>query len=456
MTDEVTLQSLGHDLELLKEMIGGMKDTPAPVAPASPDKTEGIGDGAADNTPRNPFVSSSDMLEMRSMLSKKSERELHAMFAMAARQKESGVPLEAWLATGGSARMAAYEDMATSGVDPDVQKLLDTTGGSALIRQDLEPIIYELYVRQFPAWDRVPKEPANGLVHTYQRQTSFGSAEFMGELGVVTDDESVYERATTNVAVVATRRGVSLKNQFAALQSGSGFNPLNLELRGGLRAIAKKMQDQMFSGHSTNSGGTSTSELGAYDANGFTGLRSLLNTARVVNVDPATNPDTSGSIRRALADAATQIMQAGGAAPSIVWANPLDIDTFSEQQEAKQRWPGQQTVEIAPGVTVDGVMTSFGRLGLGPVPGNSINTYETDGNSLALAANGVASGSDVRDMYLIDESTVSMPFLGSEGPTVLDIPVGVAGQLTHLYIIFGMWGLAVKAIPFSNKIRIKG
>lgn len=451
MTDEVTLQSLGHDLELLKEMIGGLKDTPAPVEPSV---SEGVEDGAVKTARSNPFMSESDMLEMRSMLSKKSERELHTMFAMAARQK-GGVPLEAWLATGGQARMAAYEDMSTSGVNPDVQKLLDTSGGSALIRQDLEPILYELYIRQFPAFDRMPKEPANGLVHTYQRQTSFGSAEFMGELGVVTDDESVYERATTNIAVVATRRGVSLKNQFAALQSGSGFNPLNLELRGGLRAIAKKMQDQIFSGHSSDSGGTAANELGLYDANAFTGLRATLNTARVVNVDPATNPTTTGSIRRALADAATQIMQQGGAAPSIVWMNPLDIDTFSEQQEANQRWPGE-TVDIAPGVTVAGVMTSFGRLGLGPVPGNSIGSYTyASGTSLGLAANGVSDSDDVRDAYLIDEQTVSLPFLGSEGPTVLDIPVGVAGQLTHLYIIFGMWGFAVKAVPFSNKIRIK-
>lgn len=454
MPPEVTLESLGHDLDALKEMIGELAKTPQPI-PSAPGTTEGISDGATVNTSRS-LMTQTDIFEMRKMLSQKSERDLHTMFAMQARKRNTGIPLEAWIAAGGAPRSAAYENMATSGVDPEVQKLLDTSGGTALIRQDLEPILYELYVRQFPAWDRMPKEPANGLVHTYQRQTDFGAAVFMGELGVVTDDEGAYERATTNVAVVATRRGVSLKNQFAALQSGSGFNPLNLELRAGMRAIAKTMQDQMFSGTSTDSGGTSASELGAYDANAFTGLRSILNTARVVNVDPATNPDTSGSIRRALADAATQIMQAGGTAPSIIWANPLDIDTYSEQQEAKQRFSGQQTVEIAPGVIVDGVMTSFGRLGLGPVPGNSIGSYTyATASSLGLAANGLTDQDDVRDMYLIDEQTVSLPYLGSEGPTVLDIPIGVAGQLTHLYIIFGMWGFAVKAVPFSNKIRIK-
>lgn len=441
MTEETTLKSLERDLDELKELIGRQAETPQEL-PAQPE-TQGI-EAQATTAPSRTLMSPVDMYEMRSKLRQKSTAELHAMFAMQANKKNQGVPLDAWLAAGGQARISAYEEMATAGVNPDVQKLLDTSGGAALIRQDLEPVLYELYVREFPAYDRMPKEPANGLVHTYQQITSFGGAVFMGELGTVTDDESTYVRQTTNIAIVATRRGVSLKNQFAALQSGSGFNPEMLELQGGLRAIAKKVQDQIFSGHSSDSGGTASNELGLYDANAFTGLRAILNTSRAKNVDPATNPDTTGSIRRALADAATEIMQQGGGRPSIIWANPLEIDSFSEQQESKQRWPGEQ-VAIAPGTMVDGVMTSFGRLGLGPVPGNAISSYDST----------EYSGNTVRDMYLVDETTTSMPYLGSEGPTVLDIPIGIAGQLTHLYIIFGMWGFAVKAIPFSNKIRVK-
>lgn len=442
MPEETTLTSLQRSLDELKELVGAQASAPAPISTPRGD-TQGIEDGYTPTVSR-ALVSSSDAFAMRKLLRGKSNGELHTMFAMQASKKGTGVPLEAWLATGGSARMAAYADMASGGVSPDVQKLLDTADGSALIRQDLEPILYELYVREFPAWDRIAKEPANGLVHTYQQITDFGEAVFMGELGTVTDDKSTYVRQTTNIAIVATRRGVSLKNLFAAQQSGSGFNPENLELQGGLRAIAMRMQKQIFSGHSTDSGGTASNELGLYDANAFTGLRAILNTGRAKNVDPATNPDTTGSIKRALADAATEIMQQGGGRPGIIWANPLDIDTFSEQQEAKQRFVGQQ-VSIAPGVEVDGVMTSFGRLGLGPVPGDAIDDYTAT----------TYSSNTVRDMYLLDESSISLPYLGSEGPTVLDIPIGIAGQLTHLYIIFGMWGLAVKAIPFSNKIRVK-
>jgi hypothetical protein len=440
MTEDVTLQSLQKSLDELREMVGRAADTPAELPALEP---EGI-EARATPVHQSSIMSPTDMFAMREALSKKSNAELHAMFAMQANKKNQGIPLESWVSAGGSSRAAAYESMVTTGVDPQVTKLLDTTGGSALIRQDLEPILYELYVREFPAWNRMPKEPANGLVHTYQQITDFGGAAFMGELGTVTDDESTYVRQTTNIAIVATRRGVSLKNQFAALQSGSGFNPENLELQGGLRAIAKKMQDQIFSGHSTDSGGTAANELGLYDANAFTGLRSLLNSARVVNVDPATNPDTDGSIRRALADAATQIMQQGGGKPSIIWANPWEVEEFGQQQESKQRWPGP-AMGISPGTEADGVMTPYGRLPLASVPGDSIGSYTAT----------TYSSNTVRDMYMLDESSIGLPFLGSEGPTVLDIPIGIAGQLTHLYIIFGMWGLAVKAPIFSNKVRVK-
>ena len=61
----------------------------------------------------------------------------------------------------------------------------------------------------------------------------------------------------------------------------------------------------------------------------------------------------------------------------------------------------------------------------------------------------------MRDLYLLNEQTITLPYLGTEGPTVLDIPIGISGQLTHLYIIFLMNGLAIKAPAWSNKVRIK-
>jgi len=73
----------------------------------------------------------------------------------------------------------------------------------------------------------------------------------------------------------------------------------------------------------------------------------------------------------------------------------------------------------------------------------------------AISAYTAASpAEEVRDSYLLDMSSMSLPYLGSEGITTLEIPTGVSGQLTKMYIMFGMWGLAVKAPTYSNKVRI--
>lgn len=416
-----------------------------PAAIVAPVLAQGITDqsiGTSQSMRR--YLTAQDQLEMRRELRKMSVPELHMLFGEQARKSGTGIPLGLWLNANGQQAIDAFEQGRAGGVfSPDVLRALDTAGGSALIRQDLEPILYELYIRTFPAFERFTKEPANGLVHTYQQITSFGDAQFMAELGTVTDDKSTYVRQTTNVAIVATRRGVSLKTQFATLQSGSGFNPEQLELQGGLRAIAQKMQRQIFSGNGTDSGGTASNELGLFDANGFTGLRAILNTVRAKNLDPDTLPDSTGDVGRAIRSAAIEIMQNGGTA-SMVYLSPLDKETFDNQQAKNVRYMGD-TTSVAVGFDVNVVNTVFGKLGLFPVPGDAISSYTA----------ATFAGNTVRDMYVLDESTISLPFLGSEGPTVLDIPIGISGQLTHLYIIFGMWGLAVKAPIWSNKVRVK-
>ena len=52
---------------------------------------------------------------------------------------------------------------AAMGNDPVISKVLDTTGGAALQRQDLEPILWAIFLKVFPAWQKFPKVPANGL-----------------------------------------------------------------------------------------------------------------------------------------------------------------------------------------------------------------------------------------------------------------------------------------------------
>lgn len=394
------------------------------------------------DSPVRRGLSAAEMFELREDLKTKDLKTLQFMFAKQASKSDAGVPFDFWANTGGMPVQTALAQ------NPQLLKTLDSSGASALIRQDLEPLLYALFVKTFPYWDRIAKEPANGLVHAYNQITAYGDAQFMTELGTVTDDVTTYARQTTPVAVIATRRGITLRSMFAVQAGGMGYNPEQTELASGLRAIAHKMQKTIFQGNAqaSASGGTAADELGLYDANAFTGLRQILNLGKAKNVDPFTA--TPGDMRQAFDRACVEIMDAGGAAQSI-WLRATDKTSFDFQQDANVRYMNSFT-GVAPGVLTNAVNTVFGPLPLMSVPGDSIGTY-----AAAASGGSIAQGDTVADAYILDETTISMPYLGTDGPTVLEIPTGVSGQLTKLFIVFGMWGLAVKALPFSNKVRIR-
>lgn len=431
MSESVNFEQVVSELRDMRSQLEKLNDRPSTEVTAS----AGVSDqGTA--SPRR-ILSTADQRAIRNELRKKSTAEIAAMFGEQLNRSDTGIPVEVWARAGGGYAAHALNS------NPELVKAIDSTGASALIRQDLEPMLYELFVREFPAFERFPKEPANGLVHAYNQITSFGSAVFMAELGTVTDDQSTYVRQTTNVAVVATRRGTSLKSTYAVAAGGMSWNPEQLELQGGLRAIAHEVQKAIFQGNSTSTGAAGAStENGAYDANAFDGLRKILNTARAKNVDPTAG--TPEILRTAIDRAAEESVEQGGKA-SIIWLHPHEKVSFDLQQDANVRYMNTW-VDVVPGVQTNAVNTILGPLPLAVTPGDSIGTY---------TATGTYGGNTVRDMYLLDEQTITLPYLGSEGPTVLDIPIGISGQLTHLYILFGMWGLAVKAIPFSNKVRVK-
>jgi len=431
------LKSVLETLEDVSKQLNDLNNEPNTAPPVLQAPSEGL-----TPTISRGAMSQADMFELRQKLTSKSTSELMTMFSMQARKSGTGIPFDSWAAAGGQPIQAAI------GQDQELTKLLDTGGAAALIRQDLEPLLYALFVKQFPAWERFAKEPANGLVHAYNQITAYGDAQFMTELGTVTDDVTTYVRKTSPVAVIATRRGISLKSQFAVVAGGMSYNPEQIELQSGLRAIAHKMQKTIFQGNAeaTASGGTAADEYGLYDANSFTGLRQILNVAKVKNVDPtAATPE---DMRAALDRAAEEVMNLGGSV-NIIWTTPTNKVTFDLQQDKNVRYMNS-FVDVAVGVQTNAVNTVFGPLPIATVPGDSIGTYAT-----ANTDGSFNGGENVADMYLLDESTISLPYLGSDGPTVLDIPIGISGQLTHLYIVFGMWGLTVKAIPFSNKVRVK-
>lgn len=423
----------------LEKLNGAPLETSIPTTPA-----QTVGEAAAPI--RRGMLNGEERAFLHSEMSRRSDAEVSAMFSAQIRKRDAGVPLDHWLSAGGYTLQNALGELQSHHLDLDVAKAIDTSGASVLIRQDLEPILYQVFVRQFPFYDRVPKEPANGLVHAFNRITAYGSASFMPELGTVTDDKSTYQRATTNVAIIATRRGVTLKSQFAVAAGGMAWSPEAIEMQGGLRAIGKKMQDTIFGGQAADSGGTASNELGLYDEDGFTGLRSLLNSARAKNVDPATSPTTTGNIRRAVDGAVLEMIQQGDMGPWEIWSHPAEKVTFDEQQDANVRIMEASQRGATVGVTAQAVNTVGGQIGWNIVPGDSIASY---------TATSTYSGNSVRDVYLTNLSGISLPYLGTPGPTVLEIPVGISGQLTRLFIIFMMNGMAVKVPQFQNKIRVK-
>lgn len=439
------LKSNQETLEQIGGTLAKLNDAPNVATPEAA-VAKGIEDQATpDPEVRRRYITPQERDTLFDTLRTKSDNQLGSLFSRQARESGTGVPLDLWLNTAGFAAQNAFNGLHGT-LDPDVAKALDTTGATALIRQDLEPLLYEIFIRIFPAYDRMRKEPANGLVHAWNQITAYGDAKFMAELGTVTDDTSTYVRKTTNIAILATRRGISLKSQFAVMAGGMNYNPEQIELQGGLRSIAHRMQTTIFEGNATDSGGTASNELGLYDANAFTGLRQLLNTADAKNIDPATAPTTTGNFRNVVDSAVLPIIQAGGRS-SILWSHPQEKITFNQQQDPNFRiLAGEEQVNLGVGVVADRINTVGGPLPWAVVPGDSISNY---------TATSTYSGNNVRDLYILDEESITLPYLGTAGPTVLEIPIGISGQLTHLYIVFLMNGLAVKVLPWNNKVRVK-
>jgi hypothetical protein len=363
--------------------------------------------------------------DLRKKFSKMSTTDLHEMLDIQAARE-----------TGKQASSDVLNQLAVA--NPNIAKLLDSSGGTALIRQDLEPILYSLFVKKFPFFERIRKEPANGLVHAFNQQTAYGDAVFQTETGTVTDDAATYVRQTTNVAVLATRRGITLKSQFALNQGGGPFNGLSTELASGVTAIAHKLQVALFQGNAdTSASAGAATELGAYDANGFTGLRKHLGTAagtaQIVNKG---SNDYLATINTNVAS----ILNAGGN-PSAILCSPTDYAGLVNEVTNLVRYNAPSQAGQVMGLTLGTVVTAAGELPILPVPGDSIGSY-------------TVSSTNYRDMYVVDEDSWSMPYLGSDSITTLEIPVGVNGALSRLYIMYVMFGLANKAPQFNGKIRV--
>lgn len=339
----------------------------------------------------------------------------------------AGIPFTSW--ANDHTREKIVDDEMTS-------KFIDTAQGGVLIRQDLEPLIFAAFVRRFPAFARVDKIPANGLVHTFQRVDARPTASFIAETATVPDSQSVYTRATSNIAVLALRVGTSLKQQLSVTAGGMPFNTEQQEISFGIEAIAAQLQQTYLQGNATIVGGTLNTVDGLYDANSFDGLRRTVPAANI----RALGADT---ILEGLNQTDALAVNLGGMS-SVVMMRVNDAVQFENELQPFRRFVDSERVEVVPGLpNVTGVnLSGSGIVPVIKVPGADWTVYTFGGDA------------GISDAYIIDESVVAMPFLGSDTPTVIELPLGVTGALTKLYILVGMFGVAVRVPNFIAKLRV--
>lgn len=369
------------------------------------------------------------ILDLRSNLMLHDNRTLNRMIGYQLQKGASegmGVPLAAWAAGNPNVFQVMQQNEM-------VRKLLETSGGGALIRQDMEPLLYAAFVRRFPVWDRLSKVPSNGLVHSYNRWDSAPEAEFISELGQVPSGKGVYTRATTPIAIAAIKVGVSLKQSFVP-QIGGGSEAREIE--GGLTGLRKLLQRTVLSGNATVPGKVATDPEGLFDVDSFDGFRGSIPAANKYLHDPS-NFTLAESFNNA-----DSVLSVFGGQSSILIMDARDRTAWMNELQASVRYV-LPNLPLIPGLPPVGGI-SLGNSGDVPiltVPGNEIGSYTFGGDT-------------VRDAYFLDESTIDVPYLGSDMPTILDIPTGVDGTLSHTFILFQMCGLAVRVPNYLAALRI--
>ena len=348
-------------------------------------------------------------------------------------------------------RMYQAAEQGQFGTNGDmIRRALDTTVGAALIRTDLEPVLRETFNRYFPAYEMMTKIPSNGLKHTWVQKTSPGTAGFVSELGTLsgTASDSTYTTAqSTNIAVAASYRSVGLKAQYASEQSGMNFNLMgtgNNEVISAMQALANLVQATIFQGNETVSGGTASTEDGAYNVLGFDGLRQQLKSASY-SITKA-----SETYLQILRKAVAQLFDNGADLNSILmFLSPGAMNAVDDELQAYLR--------ILKSEANGAVPTALGQnRGLAMLSGILARPQMVPAAGAQTAGVGyyTFSAAATEDIYLTDPNGIVLPYLGSPTPTIIQLPLGTTGTLSNTFIPFCMMGLAIYVKNFNRKIRI--
>lgn len=302
-----------------------------------------------------------------------------------------------------------------------------------------------MFVKKFPLFDRLPKGQSNGLVHAATQitapDTGSQGSTLIAELGTVNYTTGQYARQTYPIGVFAKGSGVGIKEIAAIAAGGSPYDPSKTEMSNAMIKLASDVQYFICQGNASNSGGTGSQEAGLYNANGIDGLRGVLGSVSAFSSNNAIQADISSlNITESLRFVATKGANAGGN-PNLAVMTLNTKQALDDEHMTNVRY-NENLADLIPGTKVNAITYADGQLLLVPVPGSSFGTYNrTSDNAL------------VEDIYILDESAVTVRWLYSESWTILEIPTGVDGVLSHRWIIFGMYGLEIAAPNFMGKIR---
>jgi hypothetical protein len=303
-----------------------------------------------------------------------------------------------------------------------------------------------VFVREFPAWDIMPKEPSNGLVHAATQITNPANGASLGST-IMTEASQVgytaakYNRATFPVAVFAVGRGVTFKEMAAVRQGGANYDPMKSEMANGMVQLAQDCQYALLQGNATNATGTLTTEAGLYNQNAFDGFRGVLGSQGSFNTNNAIAVDVGSLNYTETLQAIAAKSASNGGKPRMAFLTITAKQALDSENQNNQRY-NNDFKEIIPGVNANQIQWANGLLTIVAIPGNTMGNYVRSSDS-AL----------VEDMYVLDPATNIVRWLYSEGFTVLQIPSGVDNILSERYIVFGMYGLEQAAPLFNGKGR---
>jgi|GEM_PF-3254057 len=330
-----------------------------------------------------------------------------------------------------------------------LRRALDVSSGGPLIRTDLDPILYEAYLRDFPVLDEIRKIPANGVLHTFNQRTSPGSASTISDLGDMSgafSNSSLSQFQSSHIATIVAPRAIGLKFQYAVQQSGMNYNVAgdeNLEIVGAMLAMSKKVQTLILQGNFSTASKTLNDEEGLTDANGFDGIRSMLKGGST-SLTKATGDSYVDTINRAVG----QIINAGGSARNLLVLCSL----YTRFQINLELQGYLRVVNTVPGGGISTNLSANGLVTLADWMARIVNVpADAQGNGLG---NYTFSGSPVEDIDVLDLSTWALAYLGSATPSILELPVGFNNQLSRVYYPFYMVGLVGFVPSFNRKIRV--